>query len=225
MDMETTFSALPGRQEAFHRVAGVADLPPLAGALERLLEVIYSEVASVRELESIILYDQALAAKLLRLANSSFYGSRGQVYTVAQAIMLIGFEQVKSICLCVLLMQLYSDAPALSVGQRERLWKHAFAAAHMAREVARVKPWVSKELAYVLGLFHDLGRLTMAVHFKRLLSPGHRSGQDAQDSPPAGGVRMRPHAYGNRRLDERQMGAPRSLYPRDGISPQTASEP
>jgi HD-like signal output (HDOD) protein len=166
VDMETAFSALPGRQEAIHRVAGVADLPPLAGALERLLEVIYSEVASVRELESIILYDQALAAKLLRLANSSFYGSRGQVYTVAQAIMLIGFEQVKSICLCVLLMQLYSGAPALSAAQRERLWKHAFAAAHMAREVARVRPWVSKEVAYVLGLFHDLGRLTMAVHFK-----------------------------------------------------------
>jgi HD-like signal output (HDOD) protein len=163
--MDTTFSALPGREEAFHRVAGIADLPPLAGALERLLDVIYSEVASVRELERIILYEQALAAKILRLANSSFYGTRGQVSTIAQAIMLVGFEQVKSICLCVLLMQLYADAPALRAGQREKLWKHAFAAARMAREVAQVRPWVSKELAYVLGLFHDLGRLTLAVHF------------------------------------------------------------
>ena len=163
--MDVTLSVLPGKQEASYRVAQISDLPPLAGALQRLLDVIYSEVASVKELESIILYDQALAAKILRLANSSFYGTRGKVHTVAQAIMLIGFDQVKSICLCVLLIQLYSDAPALAPSQRERLWKHAFATARIAGEVAQVKPWISKELAYVLGLFHDLGRLTMAVHF------------------------------------------------------------
>jgi HD-like signal output (HDOD) protein len=163
--MDTTFSVLPGREEAFHRVTRIADLPPLAGALQQLLEVIYSEVASVKDLERIILYDQALAAKVLRLANSSFYGTRGKVHTVSQAIMLIGFEPVKSVCLCVLLMQLYSDAPALAPSQRERLWKHAFATARMASEIVQFKPWLSKELAYVLGLFHDLGRLTMAVHF------------------------------------------------------------
>lgn len=163
--MDASLSVLPDKREALHRVAQIPELPPLAGALQRLLEVIYSEVASVGELESIILYDQALAAKILRLANSSFYGTRGTVHTIAQAIMLIGFDQVKSICLCVLLIQLYSDAPALTSSQRERLWKHAFATARMAGEVAQIKPWVGKELAYVLGLFHDLGRLTMAVHF------------------------------------------------------------
>ena len=163
--MDATLSVLPGKQEALHLVSQIPDLPPLAGALQRLLEVIYSEVASVSELESIILYDQALAAKILRLANSSFYGTRGKVHTIAQAIMLIGFDQVKSICLCVLLIQLYSDAPALAPSQREYLWKHAFATARIAGEVAQVKPWISKEMAYLLGLFHDLGRLTMAVHF------------------------------------------------------------
>lgn len=163
--MDATLSFVPGREEAFYRVTQITDLPPLVGALQRLLEIIYSEVASVSELERIIVYDQALAAKVLRLANSSFYGTRGKVYTIAQAIMLIGFEQVKSICLCVLLMQLYSDAPGLSASHREKLWKHAFATARVAGQLVQVKPWLSKELAYALGLFHDLGWLTMAVHF------------------------------------------------------------
>lgn len=163
--MNATLSVVPGRQEAFHRVTQITDLPPLAGGLQRMLEVIYSEVASVGELERIILYEQALAAKLLRLANSSYYGTRGTVHTISQAIMLIGFEQVKSICLCVLLMQLYADAPTLGASLREKLWKHAFATSRVAAELARHKPWLTKELASVLGLFHDLGWLAMAVHF------------------------------------------------------------
>ncbi len=163
--MDATLSAVPDRREAFHRVTQITDLPPLAGALQRLLELIYSEVASIGELERIILYEQALAAKVLRLANSSFYGMRGEVQTIAQAIMLIGFEQVKSVCLCVLLMQLFADTPTLGPGQRERLWKHAFATSRIASDLARQKPWLTRELAYTLGLFHDLGWLTMAVHF------------------------------------------------------------
>lgn len=163
--MDAILSVVPDRREAFHRVAQVTDLPPLTGALQRLLELIYSEAASIRELEHLVLYDQAVAAKVLRLANSSFYGMRGEVSTIAQAIMLIGFEQVKSICLCVLLMQLYADAPTLIPSQRERLWKHAFATSRVAGELVQVKPWLRKELAHALGLFHDLGWLTMAVYF------------------------------------------------------------
>jgi putative nucleotidyltransferase with HDIG domain len=163
--MDATVPVLPSRQEIRCRIAQISDLPLLIGTLQRLLEIISSEAASLRELENIILYDQALSAKVLRLANSSFYGMRGSVHTVAEAIMLIGFDQVESICLCALLMQLCSDESVPERAQIESLWKHAFATAHIASELAQTKPWITKELAYVLGLLHDLGRLTITAHF------------------------------------------------------------
>ncbi len=156
----------PNKQAGRAQIAATVDLPPLTGALQRILEIINNELTSSKELENIILYDQSLTAKILRLANGSFYGMRGQVSSVSQAIMLLGYEQVKYVCLCTLFMQICGDEFNLSPDTRERLWKHALATARLARGIAERKPWVNTQQAYVLGLLHDLGRVAMAVHFK-----------------------------------------------------------
>lgn len=163
--MDATAWKLPSKQEIRYRVSQIAKLPPLIGALQRLWEILHSETSSAGELERMILYDQALSARILQMANSSFYGSRGNVHTIARAIMLLGFDQVKSICLCLVLLKLFSDELVLLISQRERLWKHAFATALIAAEITQRRPWVDKELAYILGLLHDLGRVALAVHF------------------------------------------------------------
>ena len=163
--MDNKAPGIPSKQEIRYRIAQISDLPPVTGALQRLLEIIYNEVASLTELENVILYDQSLAAKVLTLANSSYYGRRSAVNTIAKAIMLVGFEQIKSICLSSILMQLCANGKNLEPKERERLWKHAFATALIAGEIVRTKPWIKRDLAYVLGLFHDIGRLAMAVHF------------------------------------------------------------
>jgi HD-like signal output (HDOD) protein len=163
--MNNSVPVVPDKQEMRYTIARIPDLPLVTGALQRLLEIIHNEVASVTELENVILYDQALAAKVLRLANSSFYGRRSSVDTITKAIMLVGFDQIKSICLCTILMQLFNDGKNLELNERERLWKHAFATALIAGEIVRTKPWIKKDVAYILGLFHDIGRLAMALHF------------------------------------------------------------
>jgi HD-like signal output (HDOD) protein len=161
-----TRSCHMGDMEIHHQVCLIDDLPPLSGALQRLMEIIQNEVASPQELESIILYDQSLCARILRVANSTYYGRRGEVHTISRAVMSLGFQKVRSICLCALLMQLFADKDVLDRTQREMLWKHAFATARIAAEIALRRPWLGKEDAYVLGLLHDLGRVAMAVHFR-----------------------------------------------------------
>ncbi|NTV41991.1 MAG: HDOD domain-containing protein [Syntrophobacteraceae bacterium] len=151
-------------QEIRCLVSRVIDLPPLPTALQRLVEIIQSEMGSLNDLERVIRYDQGLAARVLRIANSTYYGSRGQIRTIARALVLIGFEQAKRVCLCALLMELFSSGKALDPADREILWKEAFATAKFAGEIASRRPWVTPEEAYVLGLLHDIGRLVMAVY-------------------------------------------------------------
>ncbi len=152
----------PNEQEVRCRIARIRDLPSLSGSLQRLVEIIHDEVASPDELESLIRYDQSLSARILRVANSTYYGMRGNVPTLTKAMILIGFEQVKSLCLCALLMDMCSTQDSIEPEERERLWKHSFATARVASEMARTRPWVSPEKAYILALFHDLGRVAMA---------------------------------------------------------------
>ena len=153
-------------QEILYRVSQVADLPPLPLALQRLLQMVQHEIGSLKDLEKVIRYDQALSARILRLANSAFFGCRGKTNTLARALILIGLEQAKRICLCALLLELFSSGTILEPQERERIWKHAFATARMASEVAAKRRWVSPDEAYLLGLLHDLGKLIMALHFR-----------------------------------------------------------
>jgi putative nucleotidyltransferase with HDIG domain len=157
--------AFMDEQEIRYQVSQIKELPPLPQSLQRLIEIIYEEVESESELENILSYDQSLTAKILSIANSTYYGSRGKIRKMSRAIVVIGYEHVKSICLCTLLMQLLNGV-SMEPADRELLWKHSFATSKIAAEMSAKRPWLSREEASALGLLHDLGRAVMATYFK-----------------------------------------------------------
>ncbi len=152
-------------REIRYQVSQITELPPLPRSIERLIEIIHSEVESPEEIQSILRYDQSLTAKILLIANSTYYGCRGKVSTLSKALMVIGFNQVKSICICTLLLNLLSSYSNISLAHRELLWKHSFACSKIAAEIAKKRPWISCEEASMLGLIHDIGWLVMATYF------------------------------------------------------------
>lgn len=146
--------------------AQIQSLPPLPHTLQRLLEIMQDEHSSASDLEGVIQQDEALLSKVLRTANSAYYGLRGKIGTVARAIMTVGFHEIQSICLCALLMESFSDQTSTGKSERESLWKHSLATANLARWIVKGRPWISQDDAYVLGLLHDLGRLVMLIYLK-----------------------------------------------------------
>lgn len=154
---------VPTEDEIRSLVVRSKTVPPLPLALKALLDVINDQVASLKEIEDIIRYDQALAVKILRVANSPFFSGGVAVRTLSRAVMQLGLDQVKSLCFCTLLMALLSDNRLPTPSQREELWKHVFATARIAQRLAGDRPWLSREEAYLLGLLHDLGWLFLAV--------------------------------------------------------------
>jgi putative nucleotidyltransferase with HDIG domain len=115
------------------------------------------------ELAEQIAKDQALAAKTLRLANSSFYGLQSRVRTIDQAITVLGFDSVRSLV-----------TAAGVVGQFGRthcgpfdftaFWRHAVGTAVCAKSLARLAGR-NQEFAFVSGLLHDIGRLVLVTGF------------------------------------------------------------
>ncbi len=151
-------------QEIRYQISQIRDLPPLPQSVQRLIDIIQNEVESSDELESIIGYEQAVAAKVLQAANSSYYGYRKKVDNISKAIVLIGCNQTKSICLCTLLMNLFNGRH-IEPAYRERLWKHALTTSKVASEISRSRPWVQKQEAALMGLLHDVGHLVMASYY------------------------------------------------------------
>ncbi|MGA2226568.1 MAG: HDOD domain-containing protein, partial [Syntrophobacteraceae bacterium] len=151
--------------EIRYQIAQIEELPALPQAIKRLIEIIHSEIDTPGELESIIGYDPSLAAKVVMVGNTSYYGYRGRVKTLSKAISIIGANQVKSICIFTLLMNLLSNGRVISPAHREMLWKHSFATSKIAAEITKKRPWMNEDEAAVLGLIHDLGWIVMAMYF------------------------------------------------------------
>jgi HD-like signal output (HDOD) protein len=165
--MNVVMSIMPhlDEQEIRYRVSRINDLPLFHGSLPRIAEIVNDEVFSSKDIESLLRYDQVLSARVLRLANSSYCGHRGTVRTLSRAIDVIGFDQVKTLCLSAMLIGMCSGDSSLSLEVREQVWKHGYATARAAGELARRRPWINEEEAYTLGLIHDLGWIVMATCF------------------------------------------------------------
>ncbi|QCQ22667.1 HDOD domain-containing protein [Desulfoglaeba alkanexedens ALDC] len=148
-----------------HRVLEVDDPPPLGEGLERFLQTLNDDQLTAEQLESAIGHDQGLAARILKMANSAFYGYRGSIRTLSSAIVTLGFPEVKSLCLCALLVDRFDKAQHLSREEKDTLWKHAFLTGTVAWALVKKRPWIQESEAYFLGVLHDVGRLVLAAHF------------------------------------------------------------
>jgi HD-like signal output (HDOD) protein/CheY-like chemotaxis protein len=136
--------------------------PDIYLALER--EIVKPE-ASAEDIGRIVQTDLAMSAKVLQLVNSAFFGLRERVSSPAQAVALLGADLLKSLVLAV---HVFSAVPKADPreGFVKSLWSHSLSVATAAREIALFESAAREavEDAYVSGLFHDIGKLVIAMH-------------------------------------------------------------
>lgn len=158
----------PSASDQLHQVLGrdVADLPPLPFVAHRLAMALESTETTISDLAYLIGMDQSIAAKVLRLVNSSYYGFPRQVTTLSHAVAILGFNTVRNIALATGA----SDNLALprhSPVDATKFWEHAIGVAIGAQLLAKRKNLPAKvgEEAFLAGLLHDVGKLFLCQHF------------------------------------------------------------
>lgn len=143
----------------------VNKLPSLPTVVMELLASMDQEDINIDALAAKITQDQALTAKTLRLANSSFYGMAHQITTIAEAIAILGFRTVRSLATTAALIGTFANH-AQGRFSFTPFWRHSIAAAVCARELATHLK-LNAEQAYTAGLLHDIGRLVLVTQFPR----------------------------------------------------------
>ena len=147
-------------------VIGRKSLPTIPPVLTGIIALIDDDRAGAKKLVELIERDQALTARLLRLANSAFFGQARKVSTIPRAVLLLGFSTVRNLALGVKVW----DTLGTGVSRREleARWTHAVQVAAAARVIARQQRQVNPDEAFTTGLLHDVGQLVMALRFKEL---------------------------------------------------------
>lgn len=144
-------------------LAGLRDLPALPLVVSELLASFDDPDVELGALAAKVANDQALAAKTLRLANSSFYGLQSKVRTISQAIAVLGFDSVRALVVGAGVIGSFPASSARDV-DFDAFWRHAIATALCARALGR-HVGRNPELSFVAGLLHDLGRLVLVTRF------------------------------------------------------------
>ncbi len=132
----------------------IQSLPPVA---MKVLQLMNNECSSVTELEKIISMDQAFSTRLLRIANSPYYGRGRRVDTVSTAIILIGFNTMKSLVIAASLKDLHRKFGLFE----QRLWEHSLGVSIAASLIATETKMLQPEEALVAGLIHDVGKTVL----------------------------------------------------------------
>lgn len=142
----------------------VRDLPSLPAVITELLTTMDKEDVDVQSLCRKITLDQALTAKTLRLANSSFYGMSSQVTTIQQAISILGFRSIRTLLTACSVTAAFPRNAGGSFNF-EGFWRHSVATAVSAQKLARLLA-VNPDTAFTAGLLHDIGALVLATRFR-----------------------------------------------------------
>ena len=151
----------------------VRDLPALPNITNEIMRLTEDPDSTVQDIENVIMKDQSLTARVLRLANSAYYGYPRRISTISEASVLLGFQAIRSITLTAsvggLLMK---EVPGYGLGKNE-LWIQSQSCAIISRYIARKVRFSKIDQAYVAGLLRDIGKVIVSYylteHFKQII--------------------------------------------------------
>ncbi|MEZ5619559.1 MAG: HDOD domain-containing protein [Rhodocyclaceae bacterium] len=134
-------------------------VPPIAGTVMELLRSLDDENLNATNLAKKIGHDPVLSARVLKIVNSPFYGVAGQVASLQEAVMVLGFSNVRRLALAV---SLNGSFPVRGQGEADprRIWRHSFCVALCAQALAPLCR-IEAESAFTAGLLHDIGRIAL----------------------------------------------------------------
>ena len=145
------------KKEHFRRtLRDIKNLPTLPGMVTKLTAMAEDPDTTTEQMGKVISKDHILAAKLLRLVNSAFYGFPQRISSLNNAIILLGFNVIKSLIISASIFEIMED-------QDVELWEHSLGCAVVCSVVAKRLGISDPEEISTAGLIHDIGKVAIKM--------------------------------------------------------------
>ncbi len=142
------------------------DLPSMPQIISRVREISEDPKSSAADLANIILSDHTLTTRILRIANSAFYGQySGKVSTITQAIVLMGFNAVRNTVMGIAVYDSFAKLERQAEFDLTAFWTKSLGCGVVAKNLASSLRFKSSEEAFIAGFMHDIGQPVMCMVF------------------------------------------------------------
>ncbi len=153
-----------GSSAASTLIAQIDSMPTLPTVALRVMEVTSNPESSANDLMEIISPDISLTAKILKIANSPFYGLTREVSSLKHALTILGFKEIRNMVISAVAFESFKNFKQNDKFDINKFWRHSFCCGLAAKIIAVDLKSSSSEL-FVAGLIHDIGKLVMYIAF------------------------------------------------------------
>ncbi len=135
----------------------------MSAAALRVIRETESSTSTAQTIAAILANDQALSMRVLRLANSAYYGLSRKVSELQEAVVILGMRSIKNLALVAATYPWMNRPVAGYCLGPKAMWTHAFGTAIGAQLVSRVSGKGKDDVAFTAGLMHDLGKVALSI--------------------------------------------------------------
>lgn len=150
----------------------IQNLPTIPTVVTQILKLVNDPKSSANAVQTILGRDPSLTFKVLKLVNSAFYGYAGKIKTVHQAVVILGFNTIKSLALSATIFSAFGGAGRKGF-DRDAFWRHAIGVGVAGRMIAAEIRAPDPDEAFVGGIIHDIGKVVLdeyaPEHFDNVL--------------------------------------------------------
>ena len=145
-------------------ITKIESMPALPTVAFRVMNVTADPKSTANDLMKIISPDVSLTTKILKIANSPFYGLAKEVSSLQHAVTVLGFKEIKNLVISTVAFESFKSLKQSKSFNINKFWKHSFCCAIAAKIIATELKCSGNEL-FVAGLIHDIGKLAMYIAF------------------------------------------------------------
>jgi len=161
---ELTTSHPARLQEVKERILASGDLPTLPVIALEVSRLAANPLAGMSDIVRIIRNDPPLTTKILRVANSAFYGMPRRIESLNMALVVLGMRELNNLVTCIAVLKTFPPSPAEVVFNRHSFWEHCAGCGEISRVVAARLHLRLHGVEFTAGLLHDVGKIVLEQH-------------------------------------------------------------
>ncbi len=145
-------------------IAKLKSIPTLPAVALHVMDITANPNSSANDLMGVISTDVSLTTKILKIANSPFYGLTREISSLQHAVTVLGFKEIRNLVISSVAFESFKNLKQHGKFDINKFWRHSFYCALAAKNIAVDMKIESNEL-FVAGLVHDIGKLAIYVTF------------------------------------------------------------
>lgn len=151
-------------------IAELRDLPTLPAVAHQARKIINDPKSSMKDLVEIIKSDLAISGRILRIANSAYYGIPRKVDNLRLALVILGMSEIANLVTTISVLRMFKGKSFPRNFDILKFWGHGAFCAEISVELYKLLKLPIPNGAYIAGLLHDVGKLVMALYFEDLFN-------------------------------------------------------